>query len=766
MVLHSLVLALRHLWRRRVYTFIILLSLTIGFTCTNLMISFLIGEENTDSFHVNKQRIFQLFSNDPFGGKNDLAYVPSTFAGYLTDNYSSVENVCQVGNLNGAVLETGIGEFNDMIILSVDSSFFSFFSFPVIAGDAANALRPSTILISEEKARILFGPGDVVGKTLTLKTLDTSRLVTVAGVISKGSENSHLVFDALIHHSVLGNKFGGGASYVLLNNSLQAKSLESDINHDVARPTLVGPGKVDYLLKPLTDSYFQPSNKMAYVRNTSRMFMNVGYVVCAIIMFMASFNFINLFILSIQGRAQETGIKRTLGISFGDLIKASFIEVVLYVSIAFVSSLLVTYLVIPDFNSTLNSNLTFSYLSRPQVLAAMGGVVFCLAFVVVLVCVSHQWRTRPVSLMKNFSNDKVRFSRLLFTIQFVISITLAICSITIIRQMDYLEHEPLGFNRNMLQLQSPDKGSSSQLPVLKQELLRIPAIQHVTVCSGNPVSGNSIVRYDLDNGEFYTPFVFSGDEDLARTLHLTLVAGKFPTESVHGNVVNEKLVRQLNIVHPIGATIPGTDAKIVGVVKDFTCVSFKEEIPPVIISFESKAQRLLIDYSEAELSTVIPMVRRAWSEIYPGSPFSYQVIQQDLLKKYKSESFFYRIVVTFSITSMVITCFGLFGLSWAVSQSRVKEIGIRKVLGATMKDILALLSFTFLKRIMLAFVIAAPLGYLLMEKWLQSFVNRTGLNGWIFVASALVVIVISFVTLSFQTVKAALTNPVDELRRE
>jgi putative ABC transport system permease protein len=764
-MLHALTLAFRHLWRKKIYSFIILLSLTIGFSCANLMLSFLIAEANTDSFHVNIDRTFQLFSDDPFGGKNNLAYIPGSLTEYLVQNYPEAENVCQVSNMNGVALETEAGVFGDMMILSVDSSFFSFFSFPLSA-TANNIFTSSTIVLTREKAKILFGTEDVVGRLLTFKTSDTSRVVTVSGVVDEVPENSHLVFDALVHHSILTNKMGGGASYVLLNNAGQAKNLEANVNRDAARPTLVGPGKVNYFLKPLKGSYFQSANKMPYMKTRSEIFIPIGYVVCAIILFMASFNFISLFLLSLHGRKKETGIKKTLGISFNNLLQASIVEVVLYIIIAFAISVLFTYLLLPVFNTALSATLSFSYFSRLQVLLTIGCLVVLLGVIVVVTCVSQQWRVVPVSLMKNFSHNKVTFNTLLFTVQFIISITIAICASTIVRQMYYLEHEPLGFNRHIIQLQSPDKTLSSSLSVLKQNLLQIPDIGDVTVCSGNPISGNSIVRYDLSSGEYYTPFVFSGDADFMKTLNLTLIEGQPLAENVHGKLVNEKLVHEFNIVHPVGATIPGTEDKIIGVVKDFTCVSFKEVVPPVIISFESRAQRVLIDYDGKDLSALIPMIQVAWNKIFPGYIFTYQVIQQDLLKKYKSETFFYKIIVAFSIATVIVSCFGLFGLSWAVSQSRVKEIGIRKVLGATTNDVLKLLANTFLKRIVLAFLIAAPVGYFLMDKWLQNFVNRIPLDVWIFAVSALLVLITACATLSLQTIKAALTNPVDELRNE
>jgi putative ABC transport system permease protein len=204
----------------------------------------------------------------------------------------------------------------------------------------------------------------------------------------------------------------------------------------------------------------------------------------------------------------------------------------------------------------------------------------------------------------------------------------------------------------------------------------------------------------------------------------------------------------------------------VGVVSDFTCGSFKMEIPPVVISYKQNGNALLIDYKGNELAQLLPQIQMEWQQVFPDYAFTYKVIQEDLMKKYKEDTFFYRIIITFSIISMVLSCFGLFALSWAVIQSRTKEMGIRKVLGATAVDVLNLLTLTFTKRILIAFLLAAPVGYYLMDEWLARFANRIELNGWVFMISGGVVVAVAFATLSFQTIKATMTNPVDEIRSE
>jgi putative ABC transport system permease protein len=765
MIVHNLKLILRNLWTRRIYTSVIVLSLTVGFVCSNILISFLVYETNTDSFHAKKDRIFQIFSNDPFGGQGNIAYVPDYFYDYLTTNYAEIENVCQLGSLDGVTIKTDKSDFHDFNILSVDSSFFSFFDFPISHGSKKNILQEGTLVLTEEKANVLFGTADVVGKVITLATADTTLQVVVSAVVAKPIENSHLSFDALLHHSVFPKKWNGGASYALLNGASNPEDLIVKINQDSKRPGLLGEGKMEYFLTPLADSYFNANNKMKFMHPRSPMFITVGYIVCGLVLFIASFNFINLFLLFWQNRKKEIGIKKTLGISPGGLFGFSLIEAGVYIFISYTIALAVTGIVLPVFNSVFEANLSPKYFLSLKVISLIGGVLFLSGALVVIIAVAKQWSMKPISLMKRDST-KVSFNRVLFTVQFVISITLAICSVTIIQQMKYIESAPLGFNRSIIQLNAPDRKFVDQLLVLKQKVAQLPGVNVAAVSSGNPISGNMIVRYDLDDETFYTPYVFEGDGDFIKTLDLTLVAGELPSETKSGKLVNQKLVQQFNLTEPIGAFVPGTKDVIVGVVSDFTCGSFKMEIPPVVISYKQNGNALLIDYKGNELAQLLPQIQMEWQQVFPDYAFTYKVIQEDLMKKYKEDTFFYRIIITFSIISMVLSCFGLFALSWAVIQSRTKEMGIRKVLGATAVDVLNLLTLTFTKRILIAFLLAAPVGYYLMDEWLARFANRIELNGWVFMISGGVVIAVAFATLSFQTIKATMTNPVDEIRSE
>lgn len=764
-MLYHMRLALRHLMKRKLYSIVIIASLALGFACTNFLITFVLSETQTDNFHPRSGETYQLFSNDPFGDNGQIAYIPAATRNYIAQNFAEAEAICQIGILNNAVFVTPNGSFQNVTTINVDDSFFSVFNFPLRAGSPDHALGGDLIVVSKAKAEAWFNTEDVLDKLVTLQVGDTSRVLKIAGILDEVPGNSHLHFDIVMHHSVLSNLWGGGASYMVMPAGSHTDRFMEKINKDRNCPGLLGPGSMQYALAPLQDSYFTAANKMPFMRTRSQSFITITAWVCGLIMIMSGFNFINLLLLSIQTRTKEAGIKKTLGISVGRMLKGALSEIFIYIASAFLLALLLLWASLSYFNLILETSLTWSHFMRLDIILAAMLVVGILGLIVIVWSAVYQWRIPSVRLMKN-TLVQVSFNKTLFTLQFIISITLAMCATTIIRQMNFLENEPLGFNRNIILLSTPGKNDVASPAILKQKLLQIPGIQQVALCNGHPISGNSIVRYDLEDGKFYTPFLFSGDEDYIRTLNLKIIAGKLPATGSTDKLVNEKLVKYFNLKQPVGELIPGTKDRISGVVSDFTCVSFKEEIPPVIIATVATAPKLVVDYSGSDWTMLVPKIEAVWKTIYPADIFSYRLIQEDLLQKYKADIFFYKTIVSFSAISMLISCFGLFALSWAVASGKTKEIGIRKVLGARTEDILKLLTLTFVKRIAIAFILAAPVAYYLMQRWLENFVYKISLSAMLFVVTAALVLVIAVITLSFQTMKAAFTNPVEELKNE
>lgn len=764
MSFYGLRLAFRHIRGRSIYSLVIVLSLAVGFACTALLLSFIVAELRTDSFHAKASRTFQAFSEDPFEDNGNIPYIPVQTSEYLKANYPEIEAVVQVGTIGMRSLSSPQATIDDARLLSVDSTFFSVFDFPIYAGTTSKGLTQETIMISRDRAMALFGNDRPLGEMITLETADTTRTLLISGILDHFPENSHLQFDALVAHSILKNSFFGGATYVLLRSQSSEDALMGKVNNDAKLPGLIGEGKLRYNLEPLTSSYFNENNKLTYMRTRSLPFIRTAAWVCALILFMAAFNFASLYLLSLQERRKEAGIRKTLGVTMRRIAKMLTTEVVIYIGIALFIAAGLMLMALPYFNVIVETSLSMDYVAHWDLMAIAGGIVLFIGMLVVGFSLAQQHRTLPINLMKNTAS-RVGFNKVLFTVQFIISITLAVCAVTVIRQMHYLETAPLGFNRHIIVLQA-DKKQASRLPALKNELLQLVGVKNATISTGSPVFGNWMVRYQLEDGKSYSPRLFSGDEDLMKTLNLELIEGELPAANKSGRLVNEALVRLFDMKHPVGKLIPGSKDQILGVVRDFTATSFKEEIQPAIISYSTDNSKLLVDYSGATVPVLVPAIEAAWKKIFPGEFFSYRLIQEELMKKYKDDTFLYKTLVSYAIVSMIISCFGLFALSWAVAQSRMKEVGIRKVLGANVKDIVRLLTVSFMKRIVIAFLVAAPISYYLMNEWLHRFVRKIPIDTLTFVAAAAAVTIVALSTMSVQTLRAAWRNPVEELKNE
>ncbi len=741
---------LRYFSRRKGHLAIVVLSLAAGFTCSILLLSFLVGESEVDRFHPRSERTYQVISENPFGGDGHLVYTVGGFSDYLTSNFPEIEAACQVGAVNGAEVEVSSEVYSPVVTIETDPSFLEIFDFTARVG----SLTPNSILITEALARKQFGTTDVQGRSIKWRSPDTTRVFEVAGLIQPKGK-SHLVFDAVVFHPT-----GGGATYAVINSS--AADLVSKINADSLRPTLVGPGRLAYGVQPLFESYLDPTNRFAFMQTRSRGFIQIGWLVAAVVLLIACFNFVNLTLQSWQERTIQTGIKKTLGISNQRLLLGAFGEVTLIVGASLIIALFGVYTLLPWFSQVVKADVSIWALANTRVIGFVLLLVVLIISIITFSIFLFQRRVVPVRLIQH-RHVAAKESQVFFTLQFVVSTVLCICAVVMVRQIRYLEQEPLGFNRNLLQV-APPPTEKAKLPELKNQLLQSSKIDHVALSEGNPISGNMIARYELPDGRIFTPYLFQGDADLLSTLKLSGVDGSLELNDTTDVLVNQKLVQYFGMTSPVGKQIPGTNMRISGVVKDFTCSSFKQEVPPAIISYEPKAKLLLVDYSNQTLGGVLPELRKSWKAVFGDTYMEVRVLQDDLMKKYSDETMLLQVVFASSVVSIVLSCFGLFAMSISIIHRRRREMGIRKVLGAVASDIIWLLSSSFVRRSGVAFALAAPIAVYFTKEWVSHFSNRISIDGREFVLSGVTMLLVVVATLMFQTIKAGQINPVDEIR--
>ena len=770
MIKNTLKLVIRTLLKSKLNAAVIILSLTIGLSFATVLIAFILRETNTDSFHSQRQRIYRLISDDPWESDRTITYIINPASDYLQEYYPDVEQLCRVNELNrdGITISHRNKEFLETMVVEIDTNFFNLFDFPFTQGSPTKALQKEGIILTQTLAQKLFGDQPSIGEIVYWQQ-DTSELaLTVQGVLDEFPENSHWQFDALVPRGISKKPFNGGVNYILLKPNVDAGLLAEKVSQDDKMPSMLGEGTGTYFFQPLSDVYFDTSNERNFTAVRDATLVQVSWLIVGLILFMASFNFINLFVVSLTGRSKEFGVKKVLGASGGILRWSVVVEVLFLLGIALGLSLLVTVVLLPKFSSVFQTTLTLSYLVHYQV---VGGVVVTLVALGILISfvlnryVSH---IQPVSLLKRDSATSYRFNRVLFVAQFVVSIGLIICTAVIIRQIQYIQQKPLGFNRFLIEFRAPSRELAHQLSAVKQKLEQNSVIGKISLASGNPINGNAIVHQAIGEDEFYDPYLLSGDENLVQTLGLKLLEGKnISANEPEGKLVNEALVRRFQLQDPIGAPLPGEpEQRIVGVVQNFNSVSLKENINPYIISYNTTTNKILVDYENQSLVETLDVAKDAWSAVFPDFHFKYSLLEDVWLTRHRDDFQLYRIVVAFAIASIFITCFGLFALAWKMAQKRTKEIGIRKTLGASVYQLIRLLVWDFSKLILFAIVVASPIAYWVAQAWLENFAFRVETSWWLFALSGGLTLLLAWFTMSIQTMKAAGANPVDALRYE
>lgn len=771
MIQKELVVVFRHFTRRKLSSFIIILSIGIALSISTLLYTFIQRETLTDRFHSRSALIYRLLSSDPFADKGKtLAFIKKEASEYVSTNYPGISRVCRITELsaNGIVLDHESDSFEEVMVVAVDTSFYNMFDYPFLQRAKSIGNAPSGIVVTESLAQKIFGQTDVLGEDLTVH-YDTLALdFTITGVMGTMTENTHLKFDALVSFHGFDKHLRGSTTYIELEERASAKDVESKISADPQMPSLVGPGKCDYFLQSLPDIYFDKSNVRAFTIARNPEFLKALWLIVSFILLVGTFNFLNLFIISLVDRRKGFGVRRIQGATAANIRSSVAFEIFVYVLIALVVSIAFSITCLPVVNAIFQSDVRIDYLFKPVVLSAVAILFASIVLIVSLVLTFYINRIQPINLLNDKSKVTVGFNKAFFTLQFVISLSLILSAVVIVKQVQFIKNKPLGFEREIVEVRLPKGGKPADLYTLKTKLQQHTLFNSVSLSNGNPVSGNQQVRFDLNDKEFYSSYFMAGDEDLIRTLDLQLKAGIVPSASTgQDKVVNERYVRHFNIEDPVGAAIPGgKGARIIGVVSDFNVSSLKQEIPLYMIGYSDAPSRLLINYAGAPLDDAKKQIQVYWKEVFPNSPVTYSFLGAQLVVKHKDDLQFSRIIVTFSIVCIVMSCFGLFALAQSSCQKKAKEIAIRKCLGASTGSVVYVLIADFGKWVVLSFAVASMLGYFGTQHWMETFAYRTIIDWRVFAITLGIGMWFFLVAISSETIKAAKTNPIKGLRYE
>lgn len=795
MINNYLLLAIKNLRKQKVFSLINILGLTVGIACCLMIFLFIKHELSFDNFHKKGKNIYRVVRKADLNGtgtKEEIAYLSGPYSIALRNDYpDAIKRAVRVMPDNDLFTYNNIA-FNEKDVYITDSDFFQLFDFPLLKGDPANVLKePGSIVLSVSAAKRYFGNQDPIGKVIKM---NKDLLLKVIGIAKDPPSNSHLFFDMIVPISNF--KYfddpknfpnNGLFVYVELNPTSDPKQLVSRfpqfMDKYMGKFYAESGFKMDLGLQPLKDVYFAPL-QFDNVKHGNKKVIFIFMSIAILIVVIACINFINLATARATDRSKEVGLRKVLGAVRRQLVTQFILESLLYATLSSALAVGIVQLLMSSYTHLLGYELS-AFWTDPY-------LYFFLLFIIVIIGVLAG--IYPALLLASFSpieslKGKIRigkngdfFRKGLVVFQFGISVILIISITIITSQMSYVRNKDLGFNREQTLLVKIDNNDIAKTRIHFKNLIQDnPSVINVSLMSGEPGGFHDIHSFEAEAkpGEkllFDTEFA---DFEFVKSLGLKIIAGRdlspsFQTDSLHSVLINRAVAEKLGYTpdQAIGKWIKNIirdslRRTIVGVVENYHFASLKEKIEPIVISTSQDWRVAVIRLRPGNhLQTIINNIKKDYASAAPGYPFEYNFLDEQFNKHYKDDIKQGNILTIFSGIAIFIACLGLFGLASYTAIKRTKEIGVRKVLGSSVQNIVLLLSKDLLKPVLLGTFIAIPTGYFMMDKWLQGFAYRISIQWWMFAVASLAAILVALITVSFQAVKAALANPVKSLRTE
>ncbi|MGC4035911.1 MAG: ABC transporter permease [Chitinophagaceae bacterium] len=786
MLKNFIIIAWRNLLRKKSFSFINITGLGIGMAAAILILLWIQHEVSYDNFHVKRDRIYQVWNRYTIEGRTDCwRNTPFPMAAAIAQDYPEVEKTTRVIFLPPLKIDKNEKKFYGRGNV-VDSTFFDIFTFPAVKGSTVNALNdPSSIVLTDKLAKTIFGNEDPLGKVLKLDNTDNFK---VAAVVKDPPTNSQFQFEFLLpasyyHMKGWDNDNWGDNSpptYVLLKKDASFESIQSKIKHIRAKYDKEDP-KMEAFLYPMSrwrlhgsfDNGKESGGRIDIVRLFS--------IIAGFILLIACINFMNLSTARSEKRAKEVGIRKVVGAQKKSLILQFLGESVLLAFIAGIVALIIVQLTLPAFNRLVDKRLfldfnniyfwvsVISFIVLTGTLAGSYPAVYLSSF-------------KPVRVLKGSikaTTALVTPRKILVVTQFSFAIVLIIATIIVRQQIQKAQDRQAGYSKNNLVYHFTEGQSDKNYALIKNELLASGTAVSVTKTSA-PVteawSNTWSIEWPGKDIKDKTVFnTYCADDAVVKTLGLQLVAGRdfdlagFPTDST-AVILNESAVKHIGFKNPIGQIVKnnGQDWHVVGVIKDFILASPYHPTDPMFIS-GAKGWFNVIHFRlnpNNPMEKNVASLKNVLKKYNPDYEPNYRFVDEEYARKFDDEKRTGTLASLFAMLTILISCLGLFGLSSYMAENRIKEIGVRKVLGASVTSITTLLSKDFLKPVMIAFIIASPLAYLLMYKWLQSYPYRVDIHWWVFALAGVAAVLIALITVSYQAIKAAMSNPVKSLRTE
>ena len=786
MIKNFFIIAWRNLIRKKSFSFINITGLSIGMAAAILILLWIQHELTFDKFYKDQDRIYQAWNRYEQEGKvNCWTNTPKPMAKAIQQDYPEVEHTVRVDFIPPVLFSVGDKRMSARGNI-VDSTFFRVFSFPVLKGNPSIALNDAySIVVTEKLAKRLFGNEDPMGKIVRVDNRDN---FTVTGVMKNLPDNTRFQFEFLLswaYQKVIDNdnEYWGNnslATYVLLKPNTSLASIEPKIKSLRKKYDKDDPN-IETFLYPVSRSHLYGNFENGKEAGGRIEVVRLFGVIAAFILLIACINFMNLSTARSEKRAKEVGIRKVVGAQKHSLITQFLGESILFTIIAGVLALVIVKLTLPAFNELVNKKLVLDFSNINFWLASLAFVLFTglLAGSYPALYLSS---FRPVSVLKGAFkavNALITPRKILVVAQFTFAILLIIATIVVRLQMKNAQDRQVGYSRDNLVYHFMEGEVEKNYTLIKNEMLASGAAVSVTKTSAPITEGWSntwsIEWPGKDPQDKRVIDRFIADDAIIKTTGLKLVTGrdfdlaKYPTDS-NAALLNESAVKLMGFIDPIGKVVKdlGQDWTIVGVVKDFVLKSPYHPTEPMFIA-GAKGWFNVIHIKLNSKNTAaknIAIIETIFKKYNPEYPFNYRFTDEEYAKKFGDEKRTATLASLFAFLTIIISCLGLFGLASYMAENRIKEIGVRKVLGASVSHITRLLSVDFLTLVLVSFVIAAPLGYWAMNKWLQDFPYRISIQWWVFVLAGLLAVLIALLTVSFQSIKAAIANPVKSLRTE
>jgi len=798
LIINNIKIAIRNAFRNKLFTLINISGLALGLACCLVIVLYVSQELSYDKYHENSKNIYRVGLDAKINETQMKAPVSQAPLGpTLLEEYPSVINYTRIKDLGELIVKIDNRKHSVEKIYGVDSTYFDIFTHKFLAGNKKALTKSNSIIITKEMAEKYYkSVSNAMGKTIHLRKKDYN----IGAIVDNCPYTSHIKFNGLFSHMnerwITRGNWGsdGFRTYILTKEGTNVEKLEEDIQGVVTKHVLpvfkkwlkmdlVLPNYYKYYLMPLTDIHLHSQTIAEFEENGNIAYVNMFIIIAIFILLIACINFSNLSTAKASTRAREIGVKKALGSDRKRIMAQFFAESIFICLISFILAVIIVETCLPFINNVIGVELISTFFSDYTVMLIFIGIAILTGLISGLYSAVYLSSFNPVKILKGeltTGKNNAKFRGALVIFQFAISIFLIISTLVVNQQLNYINSKDLGYKKeNFLKIDNADIIKNRD--IFKQKLMELPGVKGVTFASDLPgkfCNGSMMSKCNGDDKNAYSVRILACDDDFVKTMGCKLVKGRFFTNKLASDslsiVINEAAVKEFGLTDPIGTELAFTSDKnkfkVIGIIKNIHNVSLKTKVFSQVIipngTWINDMDQMGVRLSDSNHTATIRQIESIWNEFTDNTPIKHDLFVDIVKQLHVKDNNNLKIFTSFSIIAIFIALIGLLGLVAFTIEQKVKEIGVRKVLGAPVSSIIMRLNMDIIKWIAISFLIACPFAFFLMDKWLQDFVYRININVWVFIISGLCTMLITLAAVSWQALRAARMNPVDCLRSE